>query len=742
MANKRSDVIIGYQVDSASANKAVQSANRVSGAIEDGTDKAIENTKRLKAEQAGFISQLRAGTQTANDYYDRVNQDVGLAGDVASNAAQVAGALDAIGASFAGGALQSFVIAGDVLEGLPRLKASIAGLPAVLGNVVTSLGPTGLGLTAVAGLAVVAFAGLASEIDKARIAGEQYAQAQIQSAQTVADARIALIRGDTDTALRQLQTAQDERLALILEQQQLTQLVSELEGQAFGELPEALRTGYAAFLRGTSDSAEALGKVNERLKELDGELLNTATSQNELTALLMEFGFTTEQIEQAILALDQTTEQTTETVNELNSALLAQADATRARYLEEISLNEQSADSLRARQAEIQNEIEANWLAIATLEASGDTSEAVVAQIEKYRKANEELGKTLDFIGNTALPSAQARMQAEQARADTEQTQKDMVDATKKFNADIKALRESEAESLYKIEETRTQTLLDIAKKYADDTAKALQSFNDNIADLRKRNTEDELKARENALREDADATRKHYEALADISVNAKRAEQDAIRGLDFKTAFETRRNKNREIEDAQKSFTREAKERAINQDRERQDRIRAYEQALADARVNYQKELAQARQAREQGLQLAQQTYQKELQLAQQSNAQKLATLQAGYMQELALAQQTAAQRLQIEANLQAQLLAQAQRTMSFGFGGLGRAPMASNYRGATPPPNTQPNQRITNQNLERQRAMERARGGVTININNPNNPQRTAEQIKIITNNNRGGG
>jgi hypothetical protein len=39
--------------------------------------------------------------------------------------------------------------------------------------------------------------------------------------------------------------------------------------------------------------------------------------------------------------------------------------------------------------------------------------------------------------------------------------------------------------------------------------------------------------------------------------------------------------------------------------------------------------------------------------------------------------------------------------------------------------------------------RARERARGGgVNININNPNNPQRTADQVRIIINNNRGGG
>lgn len=726
--SKRTEVVLAYKTDQQSVNKAIREADRFSDSIAKGTSEAIESTRAFVKENASFLSQLREGTRTANDYYDKVNQDVGLAGDVASNAGQVAGALNAIGASFAGGALESFVIAGDVLEGLPRLKASLVGLPSVIGNVVTTLGPVGLGLTAVAGLATVAFAGLSDAIDKSRISGENYAQALIDSTAQVADARISLARGDEKAVLTQLKTVQDERLAQILQVQQLKELEAELNKTAFGDIPEFLRTGYGAFIAGTSDVATALQKVRDQLTELEGSTLSTATTQQELTQALLDYGLSTEQIEAGLLALTETTDEAKDSVNELNTVLLAQADATRTRYLEEINLLDQSQEALQERQKQINAEIEANNRAIDVLKSSGDTSEQVAEQIKKYTQANEELGKTLDFIGNTALPNATARAQAEQARADTEQTQSDIIEATKRYNDTLKSIDEDNAKELLAIEQKRTDSMLAIAKKYADDSEQALKRLNDDIINARERFTDDEVKAREQALQAEADATRAHYNSIADISTQAKRDEQDALRNLDFKGAFEARRNRNRAIEDEQKKFVRDADERKINQDRERKERLNAYAQAQADAQDAYRREMDTARQNRDRALQEARASYQKEQAEARNAQAQKLRDLQTGYAQEIALARQTSAQRLAIQAQTDAQLLAQAQALLN----SISRNRPAPSGSGRNPiviPPNTGGNRGGGGGNRNDRQ--------ININVNDSRNPRKTADVIRNMINN-----
>lgn len=730
--SKRTEVVLAYKTDQQSVNKAIREADRFSDTLSKGAKDAMESTRNIAKENANLISQLRAGTQSANDYYDRVNQDVGLAGDVASNAAQVGGALRALGADFAGGALEGLVILGDVTEGLPRLKASIAGLPAVVGNVVTALGPVGLGLTAVAGLAAVAFAGLSDAIDKSRISGENYAQALIDSSAQVADARVSLARGDEQAVLTQLKTVQDERLAQILQVQQLKELEAELNKTAFGDIPEFLRTGYGAFIAGTSDVATALQKVRDQLATLEGDTLSTVTTQNELTQALLDYGFTTEQIEAGIQALTQTTDVATEAVNDFNTALLAQADATRARYLEEISLLDQTESALKDRQKAIADEMIANQMAIDALVASGDTSEQVTQQIQKYADANEELRKTLDFISRTALPQATSRMQAEQARMDTEQSQGEIIEATKRYNDTLKTINADNARDLLAIEQKRTDSMLAIAKKYADDTAQALTRLNDELRNAGSKFAQDELNARVQALQAEADATRAHYDSLVDISTQAKRDEQDSLRNLDFKGAFEARRNRNRAIEDEQKKFSRDARDRTINQERERNDRLKAYEQSQRDARESYRRDLDLARQARDRSIADARIAYQREINDARQAQIQKLRDLQSGYVQEIALARQSSAQRLAIQAQTNQAYLAQAQALLN-AISKNRPAPSGSGRNPIIIPPNTGGN---------RGGGGNRSNGQTVININDSRNPRRTAETVRQIVNNGNNGG
>jgi len=244
-----------------------------------------------------------------------------------------------------------------------------------------------------------------------------------------------------------------------------------------------------------------------------------------------------------------------------------------------------------------------------------------------------------------------------------------------------------------------------------------------------------EQKAELNALNAELDATRAHYDSLEDISVGAKRDEQDALRNLDFKGAFEARRNANRAIADEQKKFTRDARDRDINLERDRKERLDAYAQAQSDAQANYQRELQLARQNRDTALQEARASYQKEQSEARNAQATKLRDLQTGYAQEIALARQTSAQRIAIEAQTNAQILAQAQALLAslsaFRPAGAGFRPTPTSPNRPNPtPPNTG------------NRGGGGNRGGTTIIINGAGNSRRTAEQIKNISGRGSNGG
>lgn len=739
--------------DKVRALKAEQKANneaiaviRKSGASADIVAQKTEELERANMELAQSLDFIatkampnatkatNAFARSAQDDYDEVNKNVALAGDVASNAAQVGGALRAVGADFAGNALEGAVVLGDLAEGLPRLKSAIGGLPEVAGSAVKALGPVGVGLIAVLGLGALAFSEISKEVDKARLAGEAYANALADAGAQVADARQALARGDTESAFAQLKAIQDQRLNLILQQEEANRALAEAEALknqffveefgVFNSIAEALNPAMAQvnanFNTATANS-----------QKLGDEMLSIATQQEELTNLLLAQGFTTQEIEEAIANLNNSAEEATETVNELSTALLAQADAVRNRYLEELSLLDQSEQALRDRQIEINNEITANQRALDVLRMSGDTSEEVTEQIRQYEEANKALGDTLAFIGSTALPQATARAQAEQVRVDTAQTQGDIINATKKYNDTLETINADGQKAMLDIEQKRTDTLLSIAKKYADDTENALNKLNADLSSSRAKYTDDELKARQTALNAELDTTRKHYQSLEDISVNAKREESDALRNLDFKSAFDARRNANRAIEDEQKKFSREAQDRQINLERERKERLQAYARAQSDAQANYRKELQQARQNQERALAEARAGYAQEQAQARNTQTQKLRDLQAGYAQEIALARQTTAQRLALQAQADAQLLAQAQRLLA----GLSRpqftptpqrpAPRPTGNTPSSPPPTS----RIP---------------GLTpvININGAGNPRRIAEQVRGIINGGRGGG
>jgi len=141
------------------------------------TVKAAKATRDLKQEQERLEQQIRETSGSVVDYNDRfaeTSRSVALAGDVQSNLGALRGLAGYAGM---GGAGEALGVSGEMValvEELPRLKMSLAGMPATISSAVTALGPAGM----VAGVGLVAaIAGLALVSSQAAAEAEKYKQA-------------------------------------------------------------------------------------------------------------------------------------------------------------------------------------------------------------------------------------------------------------------------------------------------------------------------------------------------------------------------------------------------------------------------------------------------------------------------------------------------------------------------------------------------------------------------------------
>jgi len=232
-------------------------------------------------------------------------------------------------------------------------------LPQSFNTLVSSIGVGGFGLIGAIGLGVVAFSKLTEALDSANKAGAEYAQTLAEISKTNADAQVLLSQGDTEGVLQRLKDVQDERLNNIIREQVLTEELAKAEADL--AYRKELLSQSAGFL------TDAIGKLDPEVvraqavvdglkTEMTGlgdASVNVALQQGELTQQLLDYGLTQSEIEAGIAELADSATDATEAVSALNTALLAQADSTRNRYLEEISLLEQSDTALKDRQKAI-----------------------------------------------------------------------------------------------------------------------------------------------------------------------------------------------------------------------------------------------------------------------------------------------------------------------------------------------------------------------------------------------------
>lgn len=609
------------------------------------TDKAIAAQKKLEAQTQDNIRAV----QRYNDEFDRVSRDVGLAGDVGSNANVLAGLLQTGGQTELAGAIQVLGELSEGVEGIARLKASIAGFPATVGAAIQSLGPGGIAAAAGVALVTAAFAALD---EQARKNAENYNRA----ADATRELNLEIEKGITSTELEQRR--QDVLTQQRAEEQTLRQLQAtydayiEQKGVLAGAV-QAVSHEEEALAEQIRISQKAVQDYDQDLQGLDAAMQSSRVAANDAAA---EFE-----------KLNEEMERLANTNDNLMIAGLNTLDAAYGKTAEQI---QDEIDGIERRRE----------LIIQLLNSQQLSADAT----QKLRDELGLLNGELILLTDNVLPLAQATDAANAALEDRKRQEDEAIAATRSFNEGVAKLAQDSANERLKIEDDYAKKIIDLTRKYNEDLEDANIELGRDLADLIRnagRETDsEERQARQDRLQETiqfnnetAKQARDLQRELIKIREDSADQEEELIRNRDFAGLRNLRRERNRALDDAVDSFNAEQREREIAF-REQQEltnqqlkfeaetrRIR-FEQQVADARIAYNRENEDLTRNLQRQRQVLTDARNKELALIANTQNNKLNLLGQAYETELRMAAQTAQQRLAIEQQVQDALLAQAQ--------------------------------------------------------------------------------
>lgn len=279
--------------------------------------KEERKTEAVINDVTAALDKQGAATRRANDDFSKVSSDVALSGDIESGLRTIGGAAGFFGAPGAEKALAGGGEVFAVVEALPKLKTALAGLPSVLKNAASALGPTGIFVGIVlAGLAVLVAAARRANADmKAAV------DARLNVEEEVA-ARVA--RGDSTEAVR-AEIAELERL--LPEQQRLEEEARVQRRAAFEErTEEALGSEFLGRVReatGITESTEIQAALDRRI----GATAQTEERIRLLTEALERGDFAAEEATSAEEELQKQREASTQVIQEAT-----RAEQERARF--------------------------------------------------------------------------------------------------------------------------------------------------------------------------------------------------------------------------------------------------------------------------------------------------------------------------------------------------------------------------------------------------------------------------
>jgi hypothetical protein len=587
-----------------------------------------------------FQKQIKLAQGDVRDFDDEFSQSrqrVALLGDVETGARTVGGAVGAFGGAQFAGVEQGIAVLSEApaaLEAIGGLGPAIRGAPDAIMSVGSSLGMTGLGLGAVAVAAAVTFKVLSDEMNRSAKAAEELVEAQKKQAQAGAELEQALIAGDLEAVaaqigetlrqreVKQLELAQLEndlfnaRVAQIMEEERLNQQAAE----------EFVRSMDEVDLRGRFDDANRLDEKLQDLFSPDQTIFQIRKLQDavddlhstELRDLELAFGRQGDLLNQygvdLIDVLDIVNE-STEAEEDRGAAILAQAEAARQSFLKEQALLEQSTEQLETRLQAIENERTATELAVAELENSSQQTEEMTEKLAEYSNTLETLSQEQEFINQQALETARVREAEAEAAEKRKEKEEETLRAQEEFDKEVEASLKERA----KFEQDFADDLVDISKKAADDSEKALEKLGERLSDLNRNLQRDqenqqlkanrkELEAQIKSQRAETDAFVAHRRTLLDIQQDADEQSIDMEQSRNFQGIFNLRRATRRRIQDEQKNLTRRNEDAAKERARARTDRARQFQDERNDRLRKFQQDISDANQQFAMERQLAQQ--------------------------------------------------------------------------------------------------------------------------------------
>jgi hypothetical protein len=308
--------------------KEIREAGKVTDKTSDEYKRLVSDLKDLTREERDLEDQLRRTNDEfgerrrvlqANEEFGRVSQDVALAGDLESNLRTLGGAAGAAGL---GGVERAIGLGAEVpavIEALPRLQASFAGLPQTLNAAGAALGTSGTGLIGALGIGAIAIGAMALAwkkfSDDATKQAEQLSgviearletQRLISTGGTVEEAQSRLedLRANREAeliVLEELQQQYDDNIesaglfgdalkVLSPQEQVLADQIKELKSTTQGstaeiaQLESALRAGKFA----ADENADSQESVADSVKQLEATQQTAIKTERQRTSAIQE----------------------------------------------------------------------------------------------------------------------------------------------------------------------------------------------------------------------------------------------------------------------------------------------------------------------------------------------------------------------------------------------------------------------------------------------------------------------
>lgn len=753
MADRLASIILKYQVDKSSLTQVERSTGAIYARLEDlrneltaiepagkKAGRGIENSVKSAEKQ---VNRTRKAVEQLDDALtdvERRKRTTESQGDISTGLGAGASVLGAFGS---GGATEALRIGGDVFGLLEYKDRLIAGASELIGSgtkAAATLGSIGLAAAAL-GVVSVLISQYNAALDQQKRALDIAITAQTRYYELLSE-------GTSQDAIKRLEEINRANAAANAELQAVAEQLNHAETAANAALGTA-GAALAEFV--TSLPAEQLRK---RYDELSTALITNAQEVELLTQGLGEGAFAAADLAAAEKALTDARlseiDRDAQIQRRLVSALTGTADASQAR-VDAINSELAIIEAQRQRYRELGQDTAALDNAFRDLQVE---QEGLISQVLPLVRAREDEAQALkDYQAQSTAFGEQYRRELEETAKAEENRLQSIANTQQKANDDIAGLKERGLQQQADLEQEYADTLVSISQKAADESIAALQRLEDAqrsaATDLSRGDADaltslrnDQQQTQIDFQREEADAYKSHLQDLETIRRNAQDEEFDLVASRDFAGLFRRRRQTTREIEDAQRTFNdqREGRLEAFNRENEdqlrqyeneRQGRLTAYQRELADAQAQFNQERQQAAASRQAELAQAQSAYNAERAALQAKLNTDLNARRAAHLQELQLLNQTLATRNAIQAKFDQALLEQSSKTLAAAAKGLG-SPGSIAPSSGTPLSISPQSGGFSSPTFSSSVANSSSNvGGITFNVSEAGNPQKTVDMI-----------